>query len=72
VVDSIAKLAGIDPAHWSPHYFRHAFAIEALRKTGNLATVQDLLGHSSPHSTRIYAKIYDEDLEAAYRDVFDR
>ena len=70
VIDDVCKLAGIEAGHFTPHYFRHAFAIEALRKTGNLALVQDLLGHESPVSTRIYAKIADEDVQAAHREIF--
>lgn len=70
VVDEIRKFAGIEAGQFTPHFFRHSVAIEALQKTGNLALVQDLLGHESPVSTRIYAKIADEDLQAAHREIF--
>lgn len=68
VVDQVSKIAGID--QFTPHYFRHAFAINALEQSGNLALVQDLLGHKSPQTTRMYAKIYDEDLRAAHHRIF--
>jgi site-specific recombinase XerD len=71
VVDSVAMTAGIERGNFSPHYFRHAFAIKALRETGNLALVQDLMGHQTPQATRIYAKIYPDDLHKAYKDIFD-
>lgn len=67
VVKVVSDLAGVKP--FSPHYFRHAFAIKMLQQTHDLAFVQDLLGHASPASTRVYAKIYAEDLQAAYRKV---
>lgn len=62
--------SGVDP-NTSPHYMRHAFAITMLNGTKNLAIVQDLLGHASPQSTRVYAKIRSDDLESTYRAVFD-
>ena len=67
-VKKIADAAEIE--HFTPHYFRHAFAIKALSETSNLALVQDMLGHSNPSSTRVYAKIYPEDLAAAHREIF--
>jgi len=62
--------SGVDP-NTSPHYMRHAFAITMLNRTKNLAIVQDLLGHASPQSTRVYAKIRSDDLESTYRSIFD-
>lgn len=70
VVKGVAIVAGIPADKFTPHYFRHAYAIKMLRQTGNLALVQDMLGHSSPASTRVYAKIYPDDLRDAYREVF--
>lgn len=70
VVKEVAILAGIDLKKISPHYFRHDFAIKMLRKTGNLAMVQDLMGHATPASTRVYAKIYPDELQKAHRDMY--
>jgi site-specific recombinase XerD len=70
IVKDIAILAGIDPNKFSPHYFRHAFAIRVLHETNNLAMVQDMLGHADPGATRVYAKIYSEDLEKAHKEIF--
>lgn len=72
VVCDVAVAAGIEPHLFTPHIFRHSFAIKALRETGNLALVQDLLGHSDPASTRIYAKIYPDELREAYQKVFEK
>jgi site-specific recombinase XerD len=71
IVNLVATVAGIDPTKFSPHYFRHAFAIRVLSETGNLALAQDLLGHVSPQSTRVYAKIYSDDMQAAHRKIFE-
>jgi len=70
IVKDIAMVAGVDPAKFSPHYFRHAFAIRVLSESGNLALAQDLLGHVDPKSTRVYAKIRSEDLRDKHRDIF--
>ncbi len=67
-IESIAKVAGLDGFH--PHLFRHAFATLMLKETQNLALVQDLMGHASPASTRVYAKIDPDDLKKAHRDIW--
>lgn len=70
IVDKIGRAA--DLPLWTPHYFRHAFAQKALRDTGNMEAVRDLLGHKSMASTAIYAKIQPDELDNLYRDVFDK
>lgn len=70
IVHDVCQAAGVNPANFSPHYFRHAFAIRMLRETSNLALVQDLLGHANPSSTRVYAKITNEDLRIAHHSVY--
>lgn len=70
IIRDVAMVAGIDPSKFSPHYFRHAFAIRLLQETHDLALTQDLMGHASPQATRVYAKIYPDDLRDAHRKVF--
>jgi len=70
IVSQAADLAGIERHLFTPHAFRHAFAIRVLHETHDLAMVQDLLGHSQPEATRVYATIYPEDLRDAHRKVF--
>lgn len=70
IIRQIALVAGLDGFH--PHLFRHGFGVTMLRKTGNLALVQDLLGHASPASTRVYAKIDPADLQEAHAEVWGR
>lgn len=68
IVKEVAGAAGIEK--FTPHYFRHAFGIQVLGETGNLALTQDMLGHASPKSTRVYAKIYADDLKRAHEEIF--
>jgi site-specific recombinase XerD len=46
----------------SPHSMRHYFADGLLTFTGNLALVQEALGHQDPKTTRIYTKIKVEEI----------
>lgn len=45
----------------TPHALRHTFATEALRKSKNLRLVQELLGHSNPATTAIYAHVAEDE-----------
>jgi integrase/recombinase XerD len=63
-------LAGLEQP-LTPHSLRHAFATRVLEATGDLAVVQDLLGHSSPATTRIYAKVTSQRLREAHRRAFE-
>ncbi|TCU48355.1 tyrosine-type recombinase/integrase [Curtobacterium sp. PhB146] len=44
---------------WTVHSLRHRFASRAHRVNRDLAVVQDLLGHASPATTRIYVATDD-------------
>jgi site-specific recombinase XerD len=54
------------PEDLTPHVLRHSFATMALNKTKRLEVVQDLLGHSSPQTTRIYAQVAKDELKEEY------
>lgn len=54
------------PAEVRPHTLRHSFATHALRVTKRLEVVQDLLRHADPKTTRWYAQLAKEDLQAEY------
>ena len=47
---------------WTIHSLRHRFAARAHAVNRDLATVQDLLGHASPATTRIYVPVDDSEL----------
>ena len=70
-IRKLAKLAGIPEAGVTPHYFRHVFATRALDRTENLALVQDMLGHASPATTRVYAKTDERQRREGYQRVWD-
>jgi site-specific recombinase XerD len=53
--------AGIDAPTYAAHQFRHGLACELLRQGASLDEIGEVLGHRSPETTRIYAKV---DLEA--------
>jgi len=65
----LARTAGIEIV-MTPHSLRHAFATKVLEATGDLAVVQDLLGHASPETTRIYAKVSSKRMRDAHRAAF--
>jgi integrase len=51
------------------HDFRHTFATELLRDSGNLKLVQKALNHSDINSTLRYAHVLDEDVATAIEDA---
>jgi len=63
--------AGIDE-RVTPHTLRHVFATHVLARTSDLALVQDLLGHVSPETTRIYAQVSQERMRDAHRQAFGK
>lgn len=69
VFDQLADAAGIE-INMTPHSLRHAFATRVLEATGDLAVVQDMLGHASPATTRIYAKVSSKRQRQAHRTAF--
>jgi site-specific recombinase XerD len=54
----------------TPHALRHAFATRVLDATSDLAAVQDLLGHVSPTTTRVYARVSSKRMRDAHRAAF--
>lgn len=53
--------AGVQAPTAGAHQFRHGLATEMLRHGASLREIGELLGHRSPETTKIYAKV---DLEA--------
>lgn len=51
----------------SPHSLRHYFANGLLEFTGNLALVQEALGHQDPKTTRVYTHIKVDEIAASVR-----
>ncbi len=57
--------AGVEGA--TPHRFRHTFAVNFLRNGGNMAALQDMLGHSTLEMVRRYARLAEVDLADAQK-----
>ncbi len=66
IVKTHAALAGVDV---TTHDFRHAKASVMLNRGAKLSEVQDILGHSSPETTK---KIYAHYEVSHLRNAFDR
>ena len=48
---------GVELPHHGPHCLRHACATRLLNQGLSLKEIGDHLGHTSPETTRIYAKV---------------
>lgn len=55
------RLAGIDAVRTGAHVFRHTLATDMLREGATIGEIGQVLRHSNPNSTAIYAKV---DLDA--------
>jgi site-specific recombinase XerD len=70
VVWALARRAGADEIGLTPHRFRAWFATHMVAETGDLAATQDLLGHESADTTRVYTKVAAQRLAEAHRRAF--
>jgi site-specific recombinase XerD len=53
----------------TPHIFRHTGATHLRRSGMDISELQDILGHSSPNTTRIYAKNDIGKLKESYNSM---
>lgn len=61
-VKRVAKLAGLDPKHWSPHKLRHAYASRMTRDGAPAPVVQAALGHADLATTMRYVHVTTADI----------
>lgn len=66
-VKLLGERAGITGVRFSPHTFRHTFAVSYLKAGGNVLYLQRILGHSSLEMTNRYTRSLGiEDLQAVH------
>jgi len=70
VVWELARSCEAGEAGITPHRFRAWFATHLVAETGDLAAVQDLLGHESADTTRVYTKVAAQRLADVHRRAF--
>jgi integrase/recombinase XerD len=63
MIQGTARRSGVRKAN--VHRFRHTFAVNFLRNTGNPIELQELLGHERLETIRIYVKLAEMDLQNA-------
>jgi integrase len=69
IVAGICKEIGIE-SDVTPHSFRHGLATELVRRRVRESTVQTILGHASPQTTRIYVHKSGQEVAEEYQDAF--
>ncbi len=69
IVAQLCEQLGIE-SDVTPHSFRHGLATEMVRRRVRESTVQTLLGHASPATTRIYIHKTAIDVADEYQDAF--
>ena len=69
IVSQLAIATGVE-SEVTPHSFRHGLATELVRRRVRESTVQTLLGHASPVTTRIYVHKTAQEVSDEYQDAF--
>lgn len=69
IVAEIGTYLGIESVV-TPHSFRHGLATELVRRRVRESTVQTILGHASPQTTRIYVHQSGIEVAEEYQDAF--
>lgn len=70
IIRALGVEAGVTDAAVTPHSLRRWYATHVLEASGDLAAVQDLLGHESADTTRRYAVVGQKRLQAVHAHAF--
>ena len=71
IISQLCTALGIE-SEITPHSFRHGLATELVRRRVRESTVQTILGHASPQTTRIYVHQSAIEVAEEYQDAFGR
>ena len=71
IVMEICKELGIE-SEVTPHSFRHGLATTMISRRVRESTVQTILGHASPQTTRIYVHQAAMEIAEEYEDAFGK
>jgi integrase/recombinase XerC len=71
IVKKYSKIAGLREGIHT-HTLRHSFATHMLEGDADLRVIQELLGHSSPTTTEIYAHVTKNEAKRSYMSYHPR
>ena len=71
LVDEYVQKSGLKK-RVTPHTFRHTCATHLLKHGADIRHIQTLLGHASPETTQLYARVEISDLEDVFRQTHPR
>jgi integrase len=69
IVTQLCQSLGIE-SEVTPHSFRHGLATEMVHRRVRESTVQTILGHASPQTTRVYVHQRAVEVAEEYQDAF--
>lgn len=72
VVDQLRELAGIEKGKFSPHWMRHAAAMEVQRTGHDVIKTAKFLRHHGLGTVQVYADATSEEMRELHREAFGK